>query len=339
MLRAHLAGAGDSALPGRDHDARRHGVRRHLRPPRRRLRPLLGRRALAGAPLREDALRPGPAHAGLPARLAGHRRGQVPPGGGGHDRLRAAGPAPSRRRASTRPRTRTPRARRAASTSGRPTRSAPSSAPDLGQEAMAWYGVTEAGNFEGRTILHRPVRGDLLRPERVEEARARLLEVRGRRIRPGLDDKVLTEWNALDAGRAGRVRRGHGRGDWLDAAPRQRRAPDRPPAPRGRPLAALLAARRRSPPCRAGRRPRRADRGASSRLATATGEARWIDGGHGGGRHPPRPLLGCLARRGLHDGGRRRGAHRPPEGPDGQRHPGRQLAGRHRPDPPGGPHR
>ena len=67
-------------LERRRHLARRHGVGRHLRPPRRRLRPLLGRRPLAGAPLREDALRPGAAGPGLPPRLAGHRRGPLPPG-------------------------------------------------------------------------------------------------------------------------------------------------------------------------------------------------------------------------------------------------------------------
>ena len=39
----------------------------------RRLRPLLHRPPVAGAPLREDAHRPGPAGPGLPARLAGHR--------------------------------------------------------------------------------------------------------------------------------------------------------------------------------------------------------------------------------------------------------------------------
>ncbi len=63
--------------------------------------------------------------------------------------------------------------------------------------AMAWYGVTPQGNFEGSNILHRPVRGDLVRPPDVEAARRRLFEAREQRIRPGLDDKVLTEWNAL----------------------------------------------------------------------------------------------------------------------------------------------
>src|SRR5690606_1347307 len=60
-----------------------------------------------------------------------------------------------------------------------------------------WYGVTRNGNFEGANILHRPARGDLLRPDVVERGRAALAEARSRRVRPGLDDKVLTEWNGL----------------------------------------------------------------------------------------------------------------------------------------------
>src|SRR3954469_13671421 len=57
-----------------------------------------------------------------------------------------------------------------------------------GQVAVDWYGVTAGGNFEGSTILTRPVRGDLLRPPEVEEARHRLFEHRATRVRPGLDD-------------------------------------------------------------------------------------------------------------------------------------------------------
>jgi uncharacterized protein YyaL (SSP411 family) len=64
-------------------------------------------------------------------------------------------------------------------------------------EAVAWYGITEAGNFEGANNPWRPVRGDLVRPEAIERARRALLDARGQRVRPGLDDKVLTEWNAL----------------------------------------------------------------------------------------------------------------------------------------------
>jgi uncharacterized protein YyaL (SSP411 family) len=66
-----------------------------------------------------------------------------------------------------------------------------------GAEAVRWYGVSRDGNFEGANILNRPVRGDLLRPPAVEAARQRLFDARLARIRPGLDDKVLTEWNAM----------------------------------------------------------------------------------------------------------------------------------------------
>jgi uncharacterized protein YyaL (SSP411 family) len=69
--------------------------------------------------------------------------------------------------------------------------------PEAAEAAIEWYGVTAAGNFEGANILHRPVRGDLVRPPTVERARAALFAAREERVRPGLDDKVLTEWNAL----------------------------------------------------------------------------------------------------------------------------------------------
>ena len=53
---------------------------RHVRPRRRRLPPLLGRRAVARAALREDALRQRAARPGVPARLARDRRGALPRG-------------------------------------------------------------------------------------------------------------------------------------------------------------------------------------------------------------------------------------------------------------------
>ena len=64
-------------------------------------------------------------------------------------------------------------------------------------EVVEWYGVTQEGNFEGHNILWRPLRGDLARSPLVERARAILFEYRNTRVRPGLDDKVLTEWNGL----------------------------------------------------------------------------------------------------------------------------------------------
>ncbi|HEY1279910.1 MAG TPA: thioredoxin domain-containing protein [Acidimicrobiales bacterium] len=85
---------------------------------------------------------------------------------------------------------------------------------------LEWYGVTEAGNFEGRTILHRPVRADLLRPTAIDDARQRLFEARSARPRPGLDDKVLTEWNALMLCALAEAGAATGRTEWVDAARR-----------------------------------------------------------------------------------------------------------------------
>ena len=90
---------------------------------------------------------------------------------------------------------------------------------DLADEVMAFYGVTPAGNFEGRTILNRLAHpGDLDRPPRIEQARARLLAARSERVRPGLDDKVLTEWSGLMLAVLAEVAAATGRDDWRDAA-------------------------------------------------------------------------------------------------------------------------
>jgi uncharacterized protein len=64
--------------------------------------------------------------------------------------------------------------------------------PDA-DEAIAWFGAMDRGNFEGRNI---PVRGPGS-PERLDDWRRRLYEARAQRVRPGLDDKRLTSWNAL----------------------------------------------------------------------------------------------------------------------------------------------
>jgi len=82
-------------------------------------------------------------------------------------------------------------------------------------EAASWWGVSEAGNFEGSNILHRPVRGDLSRSEGVERARHALFEARAKRVRPGLDDKILTEWNALFVSALAEAAAATGRADWL----------------------------------------------------------------------------------------------------------------------------
>ena len=70
-----------------------------------------------------------------------------------------------------------------------------------------YFGVTHEGNFEGRSILHRPqeaseVAHDLgMEPgnlmSTVERGKAVLLGARGQRIPPAKDTKVLTAWNGL----------------------------------------------------------------------------------------------------------------------------------------------
>ncbi|QGG95528.1 thioredoxin domain-containing protein [Actinomarinicola tropica] len=84
--------------------------------------------------------------------------------------------------------------------------------------ARAWWGVTDAGNWEGTNVLHRPTFGALLRPPEVERARRALWERRESRVRPGLDDKVLTEWNALMLSTLAEAAAVLQRDDWRDAA-------------------------------------------------------------------------------------------------------------------------
>ena len=89
---------------------------------------------------------------------------------------------------------------------------------DAADAAIEWWGITPAGNFEGANILTRPVRGDLIRPEPVEKARQALFAAREKRVRPGLDDKVLTEWNALFLSTLAEAGAAMGREDWLEDA-------------------------------------------------------------------------------------------------------------------------
>ncbi len=94
---------------------------------------------------------------------------------------------------------------------------------DDADAAFEWYEFTHpensGGNFEGRIIPCRLFhRGDLLRPADVEAARQRLFDHRTTRLRPGLDDKVLTEWNALMLSSLAEAAAAFERDDWRDAA-------------------------------------------------------------------------------------------------------------------------
>ena len=87
--------------------------------------------------------------------------------------------------------------------------------PDA-DEAIAWFGATDRGNFEGRNI---PVRGPGT-PDRLRDWRRTLYEVRARRVWPGLDDKRLTSWNALMIAALGEAGAVLERPDYLEAAGR-----------------------------------------------------------------------------------------------------------------------
>ncbi len=80
--------------------------------------------------------------------------------------------------------------------------------------AAAWYNLSRGGNFDsheayhrGMNILHTPRPADEvaaergLSPEQFDakrrEINQKLFDARAKRVRPGLDDKVLTSWNAL----------------------------------------------------------------------------------------------------------------------------------------------
>ena len=76
------------------------------------------------------------------------------------------------------------------------TRSTPSR-PSAAEFAAA-YDVRPGGNWEGRNVLRRlATRGDAATEARLAACRALLFAERGKRPRPGRDDKILADWNGL----------------------------------------------------------------------------------------------------------------------------------------------
>ena len=92
----------------------------------------------------------------------------------------------------------------------------------------SYYGVTPNGNFEGENILN--IRQDPeafaeahdLTQEQLDEIISRsskaLLDVRGKRIHPMRDDKVLASWNGLMLRSFAEAAAALGRADYLEAA-------------------------------------------------------------------------------------------------------------------------
>ncbi|MGH9293914.1 MAG: thioredoxin domain-containing protein [Acidimicrobiales bacterium] len=90
--------------------------------------------------------------------------------------------------------------------------------PELWPAARDFWGVAAAGNFEGRSILRRPPFGDPTRSAEIEEARRLLFDARARRVRPGLDTKVLAEWNAMMVATLAEAALVTGEASWANAA-------------------------------------------------------------------------------------------------------------------------
>jgi len=98
---------------------------------------------------------------------------------------------------------------------------------DQALEIAGWWGVSKGGNFEGQNILNvaglsleapgGPGRG-APPPEGLEQARAALFDRREQRVRPGLDDKVLTGWNGMFLQTLVEAAAAFDRADWLEAA-------------------------------------------------------------------------------------------------------------------------
>jgi len=98
---------------------------------------------------------------------------------------------------------------------------------ELADLAMRAYGVTAAGNFEGRNIptqafstaeLATGGKSEAEAADELERARLLLLAARSKRIRPHRDDKVLAGWNGLSIGSVARAGALLGETAWIDAA-------------------------------------------------------------------------------------------------------------------------
>ena len=69
------------------------------------------------------------------------------------------------------------------------------------------YGISSTGNWEGSNILHlpRPLADTAKKlglstrelAQKLKSSKARLLKYREKRVKPGLDDKIVLNWNAL----------------------------------------------------------------------------------------------------------------------------------------------
>jgi uncharacterized protein YyaL (SSP411 family) len=104
-------------------------------------------------------------------------------------------------------------------------------APEEFEVAALVYGLDRPPNFENHAwhlVMARPLEeaARLLETNAgavealIDSARAKLMAARGKRVRPGRDEKVLTAWNALMIAGMARAGRAFRRADWLESARR-----------------------------------------------------------------------------------------------------------------------
>jgi uncharacterized protein YyaL (SSP411 family) len=92
--------------------------------------------------------------------------------------------------------------------------------PDDAAFFAAAYDISAAGNFEGHNIPNR-LAGSHDTPEEAAKLamlRDMLQQRRNMRVRPGLDDKILADWNGLTIAALANAARAFDAPDWLDDA-------------------------------------------------------------------------------------------------------------------------
>ena len=206
-------------------DAAADGARRHARPRGRRVSSLFGRCQLARAALREDVVRPGADHPGVPRDLSAGGGPVFRGGRGRHARIRDARDDQSRRGILLGRRCGQRASRRCVESEGAqngrrflpldPGRTAGAASEDDFDVFRFRFGIRPDGNapedpqgeFTGKNLLYvastieeiaertGKSREDV--DAALQRARIVLFQARLSRPRPHLDDKVLTGWNGL----------------------------------------------------------------------------------------------------------------------------------------------
>ena len=198
--------------------------RRHLRSSRRRLLALFGRREVAGAAFREDAVRQRAASRAAAACLRAHRQRAVPRSGRARrstwlaqemtiweGAFCASLDADSRRRGG--------QVLRLVDARDRRRRWARTDAAFFARalrrhrRAATSRATTSSTGCSGRSAA-RPTRARLAR------LRGKLLGVRSTRVRPGLDDKILADWNGEMIAALVHAGTAFGEPSWIDRARR-----------------------------------------------------------------------------------------------------------------------